>query len=275
MIEAALERARRASPRRRRRAARSGIVGVLRAGPADAVPAARCREFDRGRRRPTMTIGARGAGAQGEAAFQRKLDVPRREFATSIGRADVERRCSRYVMLNVLDEKWKDHLYDLDQLRNAIQYRVLGPEGSARRVQEGGVHDVRGPDARHHHTFTERFLRGAGRVRRPRGPAPPPPRAAAPARPKRHYNALGVVEDVGDGRRARATCSTSARRRRRGRVAVRREPIDRRRGAGRRASLAAARRRGRDGATGRTSGRNDPCPCGSGKKFKKCHGANA
>jgi preprotein translocase subunit SecA len=21
------------------------------------------------------------------------------------------------------------------------------------------------------------------------------------------------------------------------------------------------------------TGRNDPCPCGSGKKFKKCHGA--
>ncbi|HEX8537831.1 MAG TPA: SEC-C metal-binding domain-containing protein, partial [Cystobacter sp.] len=21
-------------------------------------------------------------------------------------------------------------------------------------------------------------------------------------------------------------------------------------------------------------GRNDPCPCGSGKKYKKCHGAN-
>jgi len=24
-----------------------------------------------------------------------------------------------------------------------------------------------------------------------------------------------------------------------------------------------------------TPGRNDPCPCGSGKKFKKCHGAAA
>jgi preprotein translocase subunit SecA len=23
-----------------------------------------------------------------------------------------------------------------------------------------------------------------------------------------------------------------------------------------------------------TVGRNDPCPCGSGKKYKKCHGAN-
>jgi uncharacterized protein YecA (UPF0149 family) len=22
-----------------------------------------------------------------------------------------------------------------------------------------------------------------------------------------------------------------------------------------------------------TVGRNDPCPCGSGKKYKKCHGA--
>ena len=27
--------------------------------------------------------------------------------------------------------------------------------------------------------------------------------------------------------------------------------------------------------TGAKVGRNDPCPCGSGKKFKKCHGANA
>jgi uncharacterized protein YecA (UPF0149 family) len=25
----------------------------------------------------------------------------------------------------------------------------------------------------------------------------------------------------------------------------------------------------------RTTGRNDPCPCGSGKKFKKCCGAKA
>jgi preprotein translocase subunit SecA len=27
--------------------------------------------------------------------------------------------------------------------------------------------------------------------------------------------------------------------------------------------------------TGEKVGRNDPCPCGSGKKFKKCHGAQA
>jgi preprotein translocase subunit SecA len=27
--------------------------------------------------------------------------------------------------------------------------------------------------------------------------------------------------------------------------------------------------------TGDKVGRNDPCPCGSGKKFKKCHGVDA
>jgi preprotein translocase subunit SecA len=27
--------------------------------------------------------------------------------------------------------------------------------------------------------------------------------------------------------------------------------------------------------SGEKVGRNDPCPCGSGKKYKKCHGAEA
>ena len=26
---------------------------------------------------------------------------------------------------------------------------------------------------------------------------------------------------------------------------------------------------------GHKVGRNDPCPCGSGKKYKKCHGINS
>jgi len=47
--------------------------------------------------------------------------------------------------------------------------------------------------------------------------------------------------------------------------------------------LEAARRAGGDASTaqvqqrrtaGQKVGRNDPCPCGSGKKYKKCHGAN-
>jgi hypothetical protein len=42
-----------------------------------------------------------------------------------------------------------------------------------------------------------------------------------------------------------------------------------------------ATNRGEDGpkaapvTAGDTVGRNDPCPCGSGKKYKKCHGRGA
>jgi len=28
-------------------------------------------------------------------------------------------------------------------------------------------------------------------------------------------------------------------------------------------------------SAGQKVGRNEPCPCGSGKKYKKCHGANS
>jgi len=37
-------------------------------------------------------------------------------------------------------------------------------------------------------------------------------------------------------------------------------------------TAAAAGRAGEDGHVGMKVGRNDPCPCGSGKKFKQCHG---
>jgi len=57
------------------------------------------------------------------------------------------------------------------------------------------------------------------------------------------------------------------------------DTVDDRPNAGRRSGAAAAQR-GQNGrapvartiAPGRI-GRNDPCPCGSGKKYKKCHGA--
>src|SRR5947207_1644525 len=63
--------------------------------------------------------------------------------------------------------------------------------------------------------------------------------------------------------------------------AVRPEPVVT--GAGRVRSLNPVAPAGVPGVSGGAAaatdwtnvGRNDPCPCGSGKKFKKCHGANA
>jgi preprotein translocase subunit SecA len=58
----------------------------------------------------------------GRKAFFAKIESldSIKDEATGQGFAD---RLLALIMLNVLDEKWKDHLYDLDQLRNAIHYR--------------------------------------------------------------------------------------------------------------------------------------------------------
>src|SRR5207237_3190359 len=83
--------------------------------------------------------------------------------------------------LGVIDEKWKDHLYDLDQLRAAIQYRAWGQKDPLVEYKQeaydmfvGLMHDLRS-------TFTERWLKLQIEV----GPPPPTPRTPTPPPPPR------------------------------------------------------------------------------------------
>jgi preprotein translocase subunit SecA len=154
------------------------------------------------------------------------------------------------VMLNVLDERWKDHLYDLDQLRNAIQYRAWGQKDplveykrEAFEMFEDLMHDIQS-------TFTERFLKiqvSAERPEPPRAPPPPPPTAIA------HQSApTSGADDLFMGTPPRVAPPASG---------------------GPAPTLTSSH-----GPLARATaavpevGRNDPCPCGSGKKYKKCHG---
>jgi preprotein translocase subunit SecA len=179
------------------------------------------------------------------------------------------------VMLNVLDEKWKDHLYDLDQLRNAIHYRSWGQKDPLLEYKSEAytmfvdlMHDV-------HHTFAERFLR-VQVVFDGQDPGSPP-RGAVPTRPPeppRHYNALGVLEaDGGEATGTDEVLDVGPDESPKGGTTVRREPTIV--GAGRGVRSLAPGGGAPSGADWSSVGRNDPCPCGSGKKFKKCHGANA
>ena len=99
------------------------------------------------------------------------------------------------VMLNVLDEKWKDHLYDLDQLRNAIHYRSWGQKDPLIEYKQEAytmfvdlMNDI-------YNTFSERFLK-VQLILEPPAPPPPPPQQKATKR----YNALGILEDIPDER---------------------------------------------------------------------------
>ncbi|MGH7655931.1 MAG: SEC-C metal-binding domain-containing protein, partial [Gemmatimonadaceae bacterium] len=213
-----------------------------------------CFEED-GTRPATVSEAGEQTGAAGTKAFHAQF-AALGEYAAQL---------LSLVMLNVLDEKWKDHLYDLDQLRNAIHYRSWGQKDPLLEYKSEAytmfvdlMHDV-------HHTFAERFLRV--QVIEDAGP----PRAAVPVRApaKKHYNDLGVEDSVPAGDAAVLDVGPDEN----ANAAFRREPIVI--GAGRGVRTLAAGGGAAPAADWSSVGRNDPCPCGSGKKFKKCHGANA
>ncbi|MHB0948290.1 MAG: preprotein translocase subunit SecA [Gemmatimonadaceae bacterium] len=190
-------------------------------------------------------------------------------------------RVLAYTMLQVLDEKWKDHLYDLDQLRNAIHYRSWGQKDplieykqEAYTMFEDLMHDIYG-------TFAERFLKVQLVI--DETPAPPPPPSGIwtpephgdggplPAGPKKRYNAFGIAEDVpaGEGAPEDAVLDVGPTEPPKKGATVRKDPMLVGGGGGARSIGGASA-----GAVDWSNvGRNDPCPCGSGKKFKKCHGA--
>ena len=184
------------------------------------------------------------------------------------------------VMLNVLDEKWKDHLYDLDQLRAAIQYRSWGQTDPLIEYKKEAytmfvdlMNDV-------YNTFTERFLRAQLVFSPPEPAAPPPPRPngggpqGGSAPPARRYNALGILEDVpaeepepaqkADGAAPAPAAEPAPTQPSRKAPTI--VGADRTRTLGDNSKPASV-----DWSKVR---RNDPCPCGSGLKYKKCHGAN-
>ena len=190
------------------------------------------------------------------------------------------------VMLHVLDEKWKDHLYDLDQLRAAIHYRSWGQKDPLVEYKHEAYTMFVDLMSDLYHTFAERFLRAQIVIEPQGGPPGAPddsangrrgPRVPPPAAPTRRYNALGILEDIPPDD---ATDIVAEPGQPDGEVDIgpdespKQQVVARKEarvvGAGRITSLAPH-------ATGNTDwsavGRNDPCPCGSGKKFKKCHGA--
>jgi preprotein translocase subunit SecA len=249
---------------------------------------------------------ARESGRTAFAAKITQLDEVQDDTGTGYGA-----RLLALVMLNVIDEKWKDHLYDLDQLRAAIHYRSWGQKDPLVEYKQEAytmfvdlMNDVA-------NTFTERFLK-AQLVFEPApdfggdfggfgGPAAPPVDDGSSRR--RRYNALGILEDIpeeelevgvagnGDGRNGDGAADVVDATYENGAPGdgnaadvvdvmpsepPKSHPVARKDpavvGAGSVRSLATPAAP----LLGDLSniGRNDPCPCGSGKKFKKCHGAH-
>jgi preprotein translocase subunit SecA len=194
---------------------------------------------------PSIDKMAEAARAEGEDTFRRKIEYLG-DFGKKIGIPEVDSQVLSQVMLSVLDERWKDHLYDLDQLRNAIQYRAWGQKDplveykrEAFEMFEDLMHDIQS-------TFTERFFK----IQVSADPAPPEPRARRAPLPLPPPPEPTGADDLFAAPSRRAVSAPPG-------------------GPAVNSSLGPV---GRATAAVPEVGRNDPCPCGSGKKYKKCHG---
>jgi len=206
-------------------------------------------------------------------AFQRRIQAFE-AYGQQLGIERLAEQILSQVMLRVIDEKWKDHLYDLDQLRNAITYRAWGQKDPLIEYKKEAYEMFVELMADLRLTFSEQFL---ARVQVTAAPPPPPEAMAVP----RTYTGPSAPEGGEAVVRREAAGGLVAPD-----AAVPRSAAPRGSAAGlvsggtsasqqaatlRAAGIAPAQRP----AGGPKVGRNDPCPCGSGKKYKKCHGAGA
>jgi preprotein translocase subunit SecA len=188
----------------------------------------------------------------------------------------------RMVMLSVIDGLWKDHLLSMDHLKEGIGLRGYAQQDPLVAYKKESF-DMFEAMMMKFQEDTVRFLfrmQILGPDGRPiEVPAPQPRREVPAAPPVASADHMLPGDGHGPFREApqrevpihtRAPQTTiDAIEKEFARKKQRELEAAQRAGGGSNGSQPTQRR------TGEKVGRNDPCPCGSGKKYKKCHGVEA
>jgi preprotein translocase subunit SecA len=167
----------------------------------------------------------------GKEAKQRLVEIGREFMRREL--SDLE----KYVLLQIYDGEWKDHLYAMDRMRDSIFLRALAERDPKIEYKHEG-----------YRMFTEMLEAIEERV--------------TDIIFKVHLEA---------GARARSVWNVSSTSHQ---EVGQFEMAERQRAAAQSPQGQEAKVKQIKLETPKV-GRNDPCPCGSGKKYKKCHGANA
>ena len=182
--------------------------------------------------------------------------------------ADVMRQTERIVMLQVIDNQWKDHLLSMDELKQGIGMRAHGQKDPLVEYKKESW-DLftamwdRIEDETVRYLFFLQVSMGGGPDSVNGGPTP----------------VLPFSPDEDEEEEETSSAATEQQR-----VAAKTSMEDFTRNIQRKKEkeLAELQFVGGDGSTGpkqvvagQKVGRNDPCPCGSGKKYKKCHGSGS
>ncbi|MGH9076137.1 MAG: preprotein translocase subunit SecA [Acidimicrobiales bacterium] len=229
-----------------------------------------------------------------------------RREAEMPGGVETMRALEREVMLQLIDQKWREHLSEMDYLREGVNLRAMGQRDPLVEWQRDGfemfgqlmasvdddyvkivmhaqvqvLEQAPGPDDEQlggaQYQAPGDPVQGSGAVHTAMAAGPAPGEEVVFASPEQAAALLGGAGVAADGRAggslgAGAVASASAA----GMAAEAMRPDGALPVAGQ-DGLAARGRVGRerplaDQANWDRVGRNEPCPCGSGKKFKFCH----
>ena len=220
----------------------------------------------------------------------------------------------RIVMLSVLDGLWKDHLLAMDHLKEGIGLRgyaqqdplvaykkesfdmfeammlrfqedtsrhlfrmqIIGPDGTPIETPEQlALAQAHSQAQQAQQTMFENAALEAVSGLPQLGPPPPQAAPTRPAPPQNGNRPPAPRQEPAQQPRPVAVPtrqpSTTIDALEKEFQRKKQRELDQARAAG----SATAASNGAPRATGQKVGRNEPCPCGSGKKYKACHGANA
>src|SRR5579859_4349031 len=183
--------------------------------------------------------------------------------------ADLMRWLERRIILDVVDSQWKDHLLSLDHLKEGIGLRGYGQKDplvefkkEAFVLFEDMMARIDNETIRYlFHIQMQQSEQPPQQGAQPPRPQQPPPTRSGGARAAVASAAARAEEPAPERLPAFAREMERKQQRQQKELQYQTGPAQ-----------AEAPKPVRAGAK---VGRNDPCPCGSGKKYKKCHGANA
>jgi len=193
----------------------------------------------------------------GDAIFEKLKE--RYEAKEKLIGPDAMRYHERMIMLSVIDQQWKDHLRDMDHLKEGIGLRGYGQKDPLVEYKRESFEMFEAMMQRAQED-TVRYLYLMQILERPT-------QVAATAGPEAEIEAEHSEEAI--GQRPPRGVSTSMDDFVEASQRKKRRELEQARMAG-----AGETQQVQQVIRGEKIGRNDPCHCGSGKKYKKCHGAN-
>jgi preprotein translocase subunit SecA len=204
-------------------------IGDLRTALTEAVPALESYDFE-SLRGMDPDEATQILVPEIESAYQARED----EFGS-----DLMRQLERYIVLQVVDQHWKEHLHAMDVLRQGIGLRGYGQRNPLQEYAFEGFNLFEEMKANIRLNVAKLLFRVQVRTEQPL---------------QRRERRTNVSYDDGSGTptglAAAAAAGASGRAPAGGQGQGKTAPIE----------------------VGEKVGRNDPCPCGSGKKYKHCHG---